>query len=86
LKDGGHHSALLQMVLQPLVAGFQTHIVPMGSEQKQVLVLISSMPSGVLGSVFATHERSGGETASALIVSHVVIALLLVPLMYVFLV
>jgi len=78
-------SSLIQMVLQPFIAGLSVHVLPMSSEQKQVLILISTMPSAVLGTVFATHYRCAGETASALIMGHVAIGLFLVPLMYSFL-
>ena len=51
-------SAVIQMVLQPLVAGVQAGFYPITVEQKQILTLLSSMPSAVLGSFFAVSAMS----------------------------
>ena len=75
-------SALIQMVFQPWAAHMQADLYRLSSEQTQVLTLISSLPAAVLGSVFATHYKCASDTASALIMMHLVLAIVLVPLTF----
>ena len=48
----------------------------------EVLVLLSSMPSGVLGPVFATRFRCDGETASAIAFVNILLSVIAVPLVF----
>jgi predicted permease len=75
-------SALIQMVFQPGVAHLQADLYRLSAEQTQVLTLISSLPAAVLGSVFATHYKCASDTASALIMMHLLLAVVLVPLTF----
>lgn len=76
-------SAFIQMAFQPWVAHVQADLYRLGTEQTQVLTLISSMPSAVLGSVFATHYKCASDTTSALIMMHILLSIVLVPLTFV---
>lgn len=75
-------SAFIQMVFQPWVAHTQADLYRLSAEQTQVLTLISSMPSAVLGSVFATHYKCASDTTSALIMMHILLAIALVPITF----
>jgi predicted permease len=75
-------SALIQMAFQPWLAHVQASLYHLGAEQRQVLILISSMPSAVLGPVFAARYRCAADTASALVMCHIVIAMAAVPAVF----
>jgi predicted permease len=75
-------SVLIQMVLQPWVAHLQAGLYHLSVEQTQVLTLISALPAAVLGSVFATHYKCASDTTSALIMIHLLLAIVLVPLTF----
>jgi hypothetical protein len=75
-------SALIQMAFQPWLAHVQADLYHLGAEQSQVLVLIASMPSAVLGPVFATRYKCAEDTASALVMSNIVISMAAVPLVF----
>lgn len=72
-------SALVQLVFQPWFAGACSDVFRFAPEQKQILVLIASMPSAVLGPVFAVRYRCAPRTACALNFIHVLIGLFTVP-------
>ena len=75
-------SVIIQSGLQPWLAHVQAGLFQLGAEQTQVLTLISLMPSAVLGSVFATQYKCASDTASALIMMNVLLAIVLVPLTF----
>jgi len=75
-------SALIQMVLQPWFAHVQADLYHLSAEQTQVLTLISALPASVLGSVFATHYKCASDTTSALIMMHLLLAIVFVPLTF----
>ena len=75
-------SAAIQMGLQPALANWQAGLFHLTQEQRQVLVLISSMPSAVLGTVFATRYQCDSETTSALSFANIILGVLLVPLVF----
>jgi hypothetical protein len=75
-------SVLIQMVLQPWIAHVQADLYHLSAEQTQVLTLISALPAAVLGSVFATHYKCASDTTSALIMIHLLLAIVLVPLTF----
>lgn len=75
-------SALIQMVVQPYVAGLLANYFHLSMEQHQVLVLISLMPSAVLGPVFATRYNCDGETSAALVFINIILSIILIPIMF----
>ena len=77
-------SALIQMWFQPFIAHTQANLYNMTLLQTQVLVLVSSMPSAVLGPVFATRHDCAPETASALVMAHIILSVVMVPVVFYF--
>lgn len=75
-------SALIQMVLQPWVAHMQAGWYHLSVVQTQVTVLITTMPAAVLGPVFASRYRCAGDTASALVMSHILLSMAIIPLSF----
>ena len=75
-------SALIQMGLQPWVAGLQATLYHLTAEQRHVLVLISSLPSAVLGPVFAVRFNCDAELASALVFINILLSLVSVPAVF----
>jgi len=75
-------SALIQMVLQPWVAHLQAGLFNLTAVQTQVTILITTMPSAVLGPVFAARYRCAGDTASALVMSHILLSMAIIPLSF----
>jgi hypothetical protein len=75
-------SAVIQMWLQPFVANAQATLYHIAPEQRQVLVLISAMPSAVLGPVFATRFQCASDTASALVFINILLSLVMIPLTF----
>lgn len=78
-------SALIQMWFQPFIAQAQAHLYHLSDIQTQVLVLISAMPSAVLGPVFASQYDCAPETASALVMAHIIASVVMIPSVYYFL-
>jgi predicted permease len=77
-------SALIQMWFQPMVAHAQAILYNLSSLQTQVLVLVCSLPSAVLGPVFAKQHNCAPETASALVMAHIVLSIVMVPAVFYF--
>lgn len=75
-------SALIQMVIQPFMAHTQALLYHLPPIQSQVLVLISSMPSAVLGPVFANHYDCAPETASSLVMAHIILSIVFIPMIF----
>ena len=75
-------SALIQMVLQPWVAQLQAGWYGLSAEQTQVLVLLTTMPAAVLGPVFASRYRCASNTASALVMAHILLSMVIIPLTF----
>ncbi len=75
-------SALIQMWFQPFIAHTQATLYGLTVLQTQVLVLISSMPSAVLGPVFASRHDCAPETASALVMAHIVLSIVMIPAVF----
>ncbi len=75
-------SALIQMWFQPFIAHTQANLYGLTVLQTQVLVLISSMPSAVLGPVFASRHDCAPETASALVMAHIVLSIAMIPAVF----
>jgi malate permease and related proteins len=75
-------SALIQMAFQPFAAGVLADLLAVTGTDKQVLILISAMPSAVLGTVFATRYNCAGATASILVMCHILLGTVLIPLSF----
>jgi len=75
-------SAIIQIGIQPFLAGFGADLMNVELLDKQVLILISAMPSAVLGTVFATQYQCDPETASELVFLNIMVSLIGVPLVY----
>lgn len=75
-------SAIIQMGIQPFLANLGADIMHVGALDKQILVLISAMPSAVLGMVFATQYQCDSETASELVFLNIMVSVIGIPLVY----
>jgi len=73
---------VLAMGLQPLLASTQATLYHLSAEQQQVLVLISSMPSAVLGTVFATRFQCDSETAASLVFVNILLSIVAIPAVF----
>ena len=72
-------SAFIQMWFQPFVAKTEASLFHLSALQTQVLVMISAMPSAVLGPVFASHYDCAPETATALVMAHILLSIAMIP-------
>jgi predicted permease len=79
---GGIDNLIIQMGVQPLLVGLGADIMLVGVADRQVLILISAMPSAVLGSVFATQYHCDSETASEVIFLDIMFSLIGITLVY----
>ena len=75
-------SAIIQMGIQPVLVSFGANLMHVDVLAKQVLILISAMPSAVLGTVFATQYQCDSETASELVFLNILFSLVGIPLVY----
>jgi hypothetical protein len=70
------------MGIQPMLAIAGADLMGVALLDKQVLILISAMPSAVLGTVFASQYRCDSETASELVFLNILASLAGIPLVY----
>jgi hypothetical protein len=77
-------SAIIQMWFQPFIAQTQAHLYQLSDIQTQVLVLVSAMPSAVLGPVFASQHDCAPATATALVMAHIVFSIVMIPVAFYF--
>lgn len=75
-------SAFLQMVVQPALASALATAFGIGGVQRQVLAVIASLPTAVLGPVFCTRYECEPELSSALVMTHLAVAVVLVPAVF----
>jgi malate permease and related proteins len=75
-------SATINLLFQPWCAGTLASLLGVGAEQRQVLILISAMPSAVLGAVFATRYDCAPKQATAIVFSSVLLGLVAVPAVF----
>jgi predicted permease len=75
-------SAVIQIIIQPMIAGFGASLFDIALLDRQVLVLISAMPSAVLGTVFATQYNCDGQKASELVFLNILASLIGIPLVF----
>jgi predicted permease len=75
-------AAGINMLFQPWLAGLLGTLTGIGDEQRQILVLISAMPSAVLGPVFATRYDCAPKKATAIVFANIVLSLVAVPAVF----
>lgn len=75
-------SVIVQMGIQPFFASLGAGLMQVGALDRQVLILISAMPSAVLCSVFATHYKCDSETASEVVFLNIMFSLIGITLVY----
>jgi len=73
-------SAVLEMGFQPFIASVQANLFGISEIHKKILIFISSMPAAILGTVFAVRYNCAPETASVISYSHIILALISIPL------
>jgi len=78
-------SAILQMWFQPFISHTQASLYHLSTLQSQILVLISSMPSAILGPIFANRYNCAPDTASALVFFHIIACIVMIPVVFYFL-
>lgn len=77
-------SALIQMWFQPFIARTEASLFHLSAIQTQVLIMISAMPSAVLGPVFASHYNCAPETTTALVMAHILLSIAMIPAAFYF--
>lgn len=75
-------SAIIQIGIQPMLAVAGADLMNVALLDKQVLILISAMPSAVLGTVFASQYQCDSETASELVFLNILASLAGIPIVY----
>ncbi|MEI7636744.1 MAG: AEC family transporter [Syntrophus sp. (in: bacteria)] len=75
-------SILVQMLFQPWFNDFVSVLLSVGTENRQILVLISAMPAAILGPVFAARYDCAAKTATLLTFTHIVISPVVVPAVF----
>lgn len=75
-------SAVVNMLFQPWCAGVLGTLLRVTADQRDVLVLVSAMPSAILGPVFATRYDCAPKKASAIVFSHIVLGLVVIPAVF----
>jgi len=78
-------SIAVQMFFEPWFAHTAAGFFNISSENRQILILISTMPAAILGPVFAARYNCAAKTASLLTFTHIAISPILVPAMFAFL-
>lgn len=75
-------SIAVQMLFQPWFSDVVANGMAVGAEDRQILVLISSMPAAILGPVFAARYDCAAKTATLLTFTHIVVSPMLVPAIF----
>ena len=75
-------SSVIQIGIQPYLTSLGADLMQVALLDKQVLILISAMPSAVLGPVFATQYHCDSEAASELVFLNIMVSLIGVPIVY----
>lgn len=75
-------SVVIQMLLQPWLAGRLSGWLDVGADDRRVLVLVTAMPAAILGPVFAARYDCAAKTATMLTFTHIVISPVLVPTLF----
>jgi predicted permease len=72
----------ITMVMAPWLAYVQATLLRLSTMEVQIIVLISSLPSAMLGPVFATRFKCRGDIVAAMAVISMLISVLVVPLTF----
>jgi hypothetical protein len=72
----------ITMVAAPWLAYVQATLLGLSPMEVQIIVLISSLPSAMLGPVFATRFKCRGDIVAAMAVISMMISVLVVPLTF----
>lgn len=75
-------SACIQLVAEPLFCRLESNLYGFQPEALNVLIILSSMPSAVIGVVFTSKYDCDSKTASALTMSNIILSAALVPLIF----
>jgi predicted permease len=75
-------SAIIQIIIQPFIAGYGANLMNVDLMDKEVLILIAAMPSAVLSTVFATQYDCDAEASSAIVFLNIMASLIGIPLVY----
>jgi len=75
-------SVLIQMLFQPTASQFASGLLGVGAENRQILVLVASMPAAILGPVFASRYDCAAKTATLLAFTHIAVSPVLVPAVF----
>ncbi len=75
-------SIFIQIFLQAWFAAGLSDLLHLQAGQKQILVLLSSLPSAILGPVFASRYQCAGNIASTLTFVNIIVSPFLVPLVF----
>ncbi|MCX6161111.1 MAG: AEC family transporter [Ignavibacteriae bacterium] len=73
-------SAVLEMGFQPFITSVQASLFGVSDIHRKILIFISSMPAAILGPVFAVRYDCAPDTASVISYSHIILALISIPL------
>ena len=72
-------SALIQMLAEPYICVLQNKIFNFSPSDLSILILLSSMPTAVIGTVFAAKFDCDSKTASALAMVNIILSVVMVP-------
>ena len=75
-------SIFVQMLFQVWFCGAMSNVLGVNQVNREILVLISSMPAAILGPVFATQYDCAARTATLLTFTHIVISPIVVPIVF----
>lgn len=75
-------SACIQLVAEPFFCRMQSNIFVFQPEALNVLIILSAMPSAVIGVVFTSKYDCDSKTASALTMSNIILSAAVVPLIF----
>jgi predicted permease len=76
-------SIIIQTLFQPWFNAFMAGALDVSAENRQIRVLISTMPAAILGHVFAARYACAARKASGLAFTHILISPVLVPAKFV---
>ena len=75
-------SILIQMLFQPWFSDFASGLLNVSAQNRQILILISTMPAAILGPVFAARYDCAAKTATLLAFTHIAISPVVVPAVF----
>lgn len=73
-------SALIQLIAEPYICDLENRIFSFSPSDLSILILLSSMPTAVIGTVFASKYECDSKTTSALAMVNIMLSVLFVPL------